>query len=152
MLQVESSNLVIFTVYDATKQFIVDMERKTCTCNKFQYHEMPCPHTAAVISKRNLSCYDYCSKKYRKTTLVDPYSTSVFPLDDKDNWDVPAEIRNICVKPPNSRRPAGRPEIGRYKHGSEIKIQNSCSRCQQKGHNRKTCKNPTILRPKTGLN
>lgn len=67
---------------------------------------MPCPHAAAVMSKRNLSCYDFCSKNYTKATLVETYSSSIMPLDDKENWDVSEEVRNICIKPPNTRRPA----------------------------------------------
>ena len=112
------------------------MERRSCTCNRFQYHEMPCTHAVAVIRKRNISCYDYCSQLYAKTTWVKTYSRSIMSLDDKANWDVPPEIKNICVLPPHTRRPAGRPKLGRYKNVSEIKCQIKCSRCEEKGHNR----------------
>jgi hypothetical protein len=66
------------------------------------------------------------------------------PIGDKDNWRVTEDIKNVIVLPPNTRRPAGRPKKGRFKHAYEIRNQFRCGRCQEKGHNRRTCKNPIV--------
>ncbi|KAL6578461.1 hypothetical protein OROMI_010789 [Orobanche minor] len=143
-MKVVSSNLVIFTVYDVNTEYIVDISKKTCTCKEFQYQEMPCKHAAAALLKRNFSCYDYCSTLYTKNTLIGTYCSSIMPLGDKKNWIVPDHIKSIVVLPPKSKRPPGRPKVGRYKSSLEGINQVQCSKCKWRGHNRKTCKNPPV--------
>ncbi|KAL6520931.1 hypothetical protein OROGR_017500 [Orobanche gracilis] len=147
-LKVVSSNLVIFIVYDVNKEYIVDISKKTCTCEEFQYQEMPCKHAAAALRKRNFSCYDYCSTLYTKSTLIATYCSSIMPLGDQDNWIVPEHIKSIVVLPPQSKRPPGRPKVGRYKSSLEGINQVQCGKCKGRGHNRKTCKNPPVLHTK----
>ncbi|XP_062088805.1 uncharacterized protein LOC133795368 [Humulus lupulus] len=144
--KVESSNQFVFTVYDEETPYIVNMEKKTCTCKRFEYDERPCSHAMAVIIKKNLNCYDYVSYYYTKEAYMATYEDSVMPLGDQHSWEIPVELTQHEVLPPLTKRPARRPKQTRYRAFSEYKVQNLCGRCGGKGHNRRTCKNEPVIK------
>ncbi|KAL6581335.1 hypothetical protein OROMI_007258 [Orobanche minor] len=109
-LKVATSNLVIYTVYDLNKEYVVDLSKKTCTCQEFQYHEMPCKHASV--------------------SLCATYSSSIMPVGDKDSWDIPSHVKLLKVLPPNTKRPPGRPKAGRYKSAAEAKSHVQCGKCK----------------------
>ncbi|XP_060966965.1 uncharacterized protein LOC115720511 [Cannabis sativa] len=143
-LQVETSNHAIYTVNELKSSYIVDIQKKTCTCQRFQYDEMPCSHAMAVISKRHFKCYNFCSYFYTKQAFLATYEETVFPIGDRDSWELPDHIRQIEVLPPKHKRPAGRPRKQRYKTAMEKATQNQCTQCLKRGHNRRTCKNEPL--------
>ncbi|XP_062073084.1 uncharacterized protein LOC133777474 [Humulus lupulus] len=147
---VGTTNLLIFTVHDVTKSYIVDLEKRTCTCQKFQYDEMPYSHVMAALTKTHLSSDDYCSYYYTKEAFIVAYEDTILPFGDANSWDILNEMKQIIVLPPKHKRPAGCPKAQRYKSAleSKTKTQNKCGRCKQKGHNRQTCKNEPVLKKK----
>ncbi|KAM6567406.1 hypothetical protein CsatA_026534 [Cannabis sativa] len=64
----------------------------------------------AVLTKKNLSCYSYCSYYYSKKAFFSTYEDNIFPLADSTTWDVPDHIKDMIVLPPTHKRPAGRPK------------------------------------------
>ncbi|XP_062113173.1 uncharacterized protein LOC133824312 [Humulus lupulus] len=144
--KVESSNLVVFTIYDEETPYIVNMEKKTCTCRRFEYDEMPCSHAMAIIIKQKLNCYDYVSYYYTNEAYIATYEDFIMPLGDQHSWELPAELTQHEVLPPLTKRPAGRPKQTRYRAFSEYKVQNLCGRCGGKGHNKRTCKNESLIK------
>ncbi|KAM6554586.1 hypothetical protein CsatB_012398 [Cannabis sativa] len=145
--KVETSNLIVYKVHDCTDSYIVNLEKKTCSCQKFEYDEMPCSHAMAVLTKRNLSCYSYCSYYYTKKAFLSTYEDNIFPLADSTTWDIPDHIKDMIVLPPTHKRPAGRPKKQRYKGVLETKTQVKCGSCNQKGHNKRSCKNEPVPKP-----
>ncbi|XP_060974578.1 uncharacterized protein LOC115696634 [Cannabis sativa] len=143
-LKVQTSNLVIYTVKELQNSYIVDIQNRTCMCQRFQYDEMPCSHAMAVISKRHMKCYEYCSYYYTKEAFLATYEGSVLPIGDPKTWDLLDNIKQLQVLPPIYKRPAGRPKKQRYKTALDKATQNKCARCLQKGHNRRTCKNDAV--------
>ncbi|XP_062080821.1 uncharacterized protein LOC133785618 [Humulus lupulus] len=127
---VETTNLLIFTVHDVTRSYIVDLEKRTRICQKFQYDEMPCSHAMAALTKRHMSSYDYCSYYYTKEAFIAAYEDIILSLGDANSWDIPNEMKQIIVLPPKHKRPAGRPKTQRYKSAleSNTKTQNKCGR------------------------
>ena len=150
MKQVESSNLVLFAVYDEETSYLVDLEKRTCTCKRFNHDEMPCSHAMAVIAKRNLNCYEFVSQYYTREFYIKTYEDSIIPLGDQHSWELPEDLVSHEVLPPCSKRPAGRPKKSRYKGFNEYKTKNVCGRCGVKGHNRRTCKNEQLMNEKGG--
>ncbi|KAM6599512.1 hypothetical protein CsatA_019121 [Cannabis sativa] len=145
--KVETANLLVYKVHDYTISYIVNLENKTCTCQKFDYDEMPCSHAMAVLAKRNFSCYKYCSYYYTKEAFMSTYEDSILPLGEATSWNIPEDVKNITVHPPKYKRPAGRPKKDRYKGAMDTKTKVKCGKCNQKGHNRRSCKNEAILNP-----
>ncbi|XP_062113731.1 uncharacterized protein LOC133824770 [Humulus lupulus] len=126
--------------------FTVNMQNRTCTCNRFQEDEMPCGHAIAVIAKRNLRVYDYCAKFYKIETLKVLYQENVHPLPHKDEWNLPQHL-DIVMLPPKETILAGRLRKKRIRSRGEPNVIFNCGNCGQPGHTRKTCRNPPIEKP-----
>lgn len=105
---------------------------------------IPCSHAIAVLQKSKLDPYDYCSPYYKKETMVAAYKETVYPVGNKDTWQVPEQVKSLIVYPPEGRIRVGRPKKRRCKAHWERngKTQVQCGKCNQMGHNRRTCRNP----------
>ena len=108
--------------------------------------EIPCNHAISVIKHRNLNCYVYCSKFYKIETLLETYSWIVYLVGYQNTWKILEEIKSIKVKKSLGRRKAGRPEKRRAQRSWETTYKQKCSRCQEYGHNWKTCRNLRVRR------
>ncbi|KAH0736956.1 hypothetical protein KY290_035661 [Solanum tuberosum] len=141
-MKVVPSSEYIFSVYQAGRRYIVCLERKICTCGRFQYDEIPCEHAIAVLKHKNVTdMHPYCSDYYKPDALEKPYEVPMVPMPDKEDWTVPDYVLDEIVLPPRYRRLAGRPRNRRKKNADEkITVnKNSCGQCGQEGHNRRTC-------------
>ncbi|XP_060178208.1 uncharacterized protein LOC132608147 [Lycium barbarum] len=140
----EPSTEYLYTVYDAGRRFIVNLDNKTCSCRMFQIDEIPCLHAWAVIKKKNLMADDYCSELFKSHTVVKTYDVVVDPLPDEREWNIPTYISEDVVFPPRYKRPPGRPKKKRDKPLFELllgKKRHTCSTCGQTGQNRRSCSN-----------
>ncbi|XP_016540875.2 uncharacterized protein LOC107841487 [Capsicum annuum] len=107
----------LYCVYDSIQRYIVDIERDTCTCGRYQIDELPCPHGIAVLKIINMDVKDYdryCSELYRPQTIVKTYELPIVPMPDKKDWNVPGFVDDEEVLLPKYRRPPGRPKKGRH--------------------------------------
>ncbi|KAH0675294.1 hypothetical protein KY285_023095 [Solanum tuberosum] len=140
--EVVPSSEYIFSVYEAGRRYIVCLERKICTCGKFQHDEIPCEHAIAVLKHKNVTdLHLYCSDYYKPDALEKTYEVAMVPMPDKEDWTVPDYVLDEIVLPPRYRRLAGRPRNRRKKNADEKITVNkhSCGRCGQEGHNKRTC-------------
>ncbi|KAK6115155.1 hypothetical protein DH2020_007424 [Rehmannia glutinosa] len=142
---VKRSNDFIFKVTEAKKIFVLDLEKRTCTCNKFQMDEIPCPHALAVVKDLNADPYQYCSSYYMKETMKATYLETVYPIPHEGTWFLLEEINTMVILPPEGKAKSGRPKKRRHKAAWEKSAKSKCGRCGDPGHNRKTCRN----QPKT---
>ncbi|XP_027773525.1 uncharacterized protein LOC107017068 [Solanum pennellii] len=55
-MEVVPSSEFIFSVYETGRRYIVCLERKVCSCGRFQLDEIPCSHAIAVLKKK---CHRY---------------------------------------------------------------------------------------------
>ncbi|KAH0633443.1 hypothetical protein KY284_036229 [Solanum tuberosum] len=141
-MKVVPSSEYIFSVYQAGRRYIVCLERKICTCGRFQYDEIPCEHAIAVLKHKNVTdMHPYCSDYYKPDALEKTYEVAMVSMPDKEDWTVPDYVLDEIVLPPRYRRLAGRPRNRRKKNVDEkITVnKNSCGQCGQEGHNRRTC-------------
>ncbi|XP_060170458.1 uncharacterized protein LOC132601381 [Lycium barbarum] len=140
--EVEPSTEFVYTVHDGGRRFILNLNRKTCSCRMFQLDEIPCPHAWAVIKKKNLVADDYCSDLFKPKTVLKTYDVPVDPLPDEREWNIPKNILEDVILPPRYKRLPGRPKKRRDKPLSVLlfgKSRHACSTCGQLGHNRRSC-------------
>ncbi|XP_062100209.1 uncharacterized protein LOC133806090 [Humulus lupulus] len=143
-LTVKPSNEYLFEVVKEEKSWIVNLKDQTCTCNKFQMDEMPCGHALSMMKEIHLDPYVYCSDYYTTKTWLQTYEAIVYPVGNQRTWDVPNYIKEIIILPSDARVKTWRPKKRRIRAAWETKMQNRCSRCGQRGHNRKACQNKPI--------
>lgn len=108
--------------------------------------QIPCAHAIAVFQKCKLDPYDFCSAYYQKETMVAAYKEIVYPVGNKDTWQIPESVKSVIVLPPEGRIRVGRPKKRRRKSNWERNAHTfkaiKCSKCKQTGHNKRSCRNP----------
>lgn len=133
-----------FRVNDGEKNFVVDLDKKTCICREFDLDQMPCAHALAVIRKRKMSSYPFCSNFYTPEALESTYAVTDYPVGNicQWEWEIPEEVENRKVLPPiTQQRSGGRPKRKSIPLVGEEQVMKKCGRCGERGDNRKTCKN-----------
>ena len=134
--------------------FGVDEQRRTCSCRLWQLSGLPCAHAIAVIFKVNRFVEEYVPTCFRKKCFVDAYHQYLYPVGGMSFWPDTSELSRIL--PPITKKMPGRPRKKRIRAAHENKTTNrvsrtgvtmTCSNCQQKGHNKKGCQNPTVIVP-----
>ncbi|XP_059289255.1 uncharacterized protein LOC132042744 [Lycium ferocissimum] len=143
-MTVRASTEFLHTVTDGMKRFSVCLRSKICSCGRFQLDEIPCGHALAAIMYRHQHGEDYCSAYYSNKNFKDTYAIPVEPLPCESTWEIPFDVLEQIVLPPDSKRPPGRPSLKRMKPFYEVKFKRekmTCSKCGIEGHNKKTCSN-----------
>ncbi|XP_016556070.1 uncharacterized protein LOC107855565 [Capsicum annuum] len=107
---VKPAGSYLYCVYDSGRRYMVDIERGTCNCGRYQIDEIPCPHGISL------------------QTIVKTYELPIVPMPDKKDWGVPGFVDDEEVLPPKYRRPPGRSKKGRHLKSSESLSSNS-NRC-----------------------
>ncbi|XP_075097790.1 uncharacterized protein LOC107812577 [Nicotiana tabacum] len=77
------------TVNDGGRNYTVCLLERKCVCGRFQIDELPCPHVWAVLKSKFLMPEEYCSSYYKPSTIVMIYDVPVYPLPDKNDWNIP---------------------------------------------------------------
>ncbi|XP_070013984.1 uncharacterized protein [Nicotiana sylvestris] len=131
-MTVVPSTEYLYTVNDGGGNYTVCLLERKCVCGRFQIDELPCPHAWAVLKSKFLMPEEYCSSYYKPSTIVMTCDVPVYPLPNKNNWNIPEHVAEEVVLPPKWKRPPGRPKKKRDKNLSELllpKNQHSCSIC-----------------------
>uniref|UniRef100_A0A0D3BIH5 SWIM-type domain-containing protein n=1 Tax=Brassica oleracea var. oleracea TaxID=109376 RepID=A0A0D3BIH5_BRAOL len=138
-----------FLVRGDTIDCLVDLDRRTCSCGKYDLLKIPCRHAikaGLTVGRAQSSLTD---DMYTTSTWTTAYQETINPIGvPEDSWVVPDDVQNANVEPPESRRGAGRRRKRRYKtvedklrssQGAQEKKRHRCSRCSEENHNRATC-------------
>jgi len=97
------SNQMQFEVDSAHEAWrVVDLQRRTCGCGRWQLNGIPCPHAVCAIylKKRKPEtyvCYWYMMDTYRKS-----YGFRINLMPDPDEWPVDEGVEPI--EPPQPRK------------------------------------------------
>nr|XP_010315739.1 uncharacterized protein LOC104645583 [Solanum lycopersicum] len=109
-MEVIPSSEFIISVYENGRRYIVCLERKVCSCGRFQLDEIPSSHAIAVLKKKNVTDMNpYCSNYYKPDALTKTYEIPMVPMPDKEDWSDPNNVVAETVYPPRYRRSSGRP-------------------------------------------
>uniref|UniRef100_A0A1D1Y5G7 Protein FAR1-RELATED SEQUENCE 11 n=1 Tax=Anthurium amnicola TaxID=1678845 RepID=A0A1D1Y5G7_9ARAE len=148
--QVLRSDEVEFEVLSADRSDIVNIGTRCCSCRNWQLYGIPCFHAVAALLSCRKDVYEYTVECFTVAKYRETYSQPMHPIPDKTEWSKATEglqdDDTRVVRPPKFRRPPGRPEkkrlctdeLSREKHIVH------CSRCNQTGHYKRTCKAETV--------
>ena len=117
----------------------VDIATWECTCRKWQVAGMPCAHALVVIERTGGCVFDFCAKFFKTECHRMIYSMSINPIPDV--YRNSAAMGLVPFSPRSGRLP-GRPKVKPAELQKINKRLIRCSRCQEFGHNRVTCKAP----------
>ncbi|XP_047253744.1 uncharacterized protein LOC124887867 [Capsicum annuum] len=112
-MMVKPAGSYLYCVYDSGWRYIVDIERGTCNCGRYQIDEIPCPHRIVILKSITLDVKEYgryCSELYRPNTIVKTYELPIVSMPDKKDSNVPFFVDDEEVLPSKYRRPPGRPK------------------------------------------
>lgn len=144
--QVLRSDEVEFEVISAERSHIVNIGIHCCSCRDWQLYGIPCSHAVAALISGRKDIYAFTEKCFLATSYRETYSERIHAIPGTIEWrkscDLPVDDDARLVRPPKFRRPPGRPEkkricvedLNREKHTVR------CSRCNQTGHYKTTCK------------
>jgi len=128
-----------------TWRHTVDLDNRSCSCQRWQITGLPCTHALCFIhSMRNRSVEDYIDDYYSVDKFKKAYEHVISPMTDRNQW--PDVDLGFKLWPPRFKRAAGRPRSRRIKgseEGGKQKSQRQCKRCGGFGHMMKTC-NETV--------
>ncbi|GKD01155.1 mutator type transposase [Tanacetum coccineum] len=133
------------------------MDRRMCSCRKWELTGIPCIHVMAVIYNMSENSVgvgipeQWVHAAYRLETWAHVYLLKVNPCNRRDMW--PVFESRIVIIPPLYKPPIGRPPKKKKKSNDEIASQSassgklsrksksvSCGKCGNVGHNRKGCR------------
>ncbi|KAH0766133.1 hypothetical protein KY285_002004 [Solanum tuberosum] len=118
-MKVVASSEYIFAVYESAIRYIVCLERKTCSCGRFQHDEIPCAHAMVVLMKKNIKdVHPYCSDYYKHDALTNTYALPIEPMPDKSDWIAPEYVLEKVVLPPRYKKMLE----GQEKRGRKIQM------------------------------
>ncbi|KAL5562716.1 hypothetical protein UlMin_032463 [Ulmus minor] len=146
-MRLDPASDTVYTVFDGYKKGLVDLDRWTCSCRRFQLDQLPCVHAMITIRHRKRDVYEFCSDYYSSAYWKATYATVIYPLPHQGDWVIPNEVRENRVLPPLFRSVTGRRRKSRIPFVVEMVHRHKCSQCRQSRHHRKTCKNPIPLHP-----
>ena len=131
----------MYEVNDHRKIHTVDLDERTCTCNKWQMSALPCGHVLAVCRVMGMTDFNHlASDRFQKTELKATYMGLVFPVGEVSGWQCPNYLK--VVKPPVMVKPqSGRPKNkDRVRSQGEEPVPVKCGRCGNLGHTRQSCR------------
>ncbi|KAH0638863.1 hypothetical protein KY285_035449 [Solanum tuberosum] len=102
--------------------FIVDIQKGSCTCRRWDLTGLPCPHALVSIHGIGDRVEDYVNVYYKVETFKNLYSHFINPTNPEDHW--PEVMNGGEVLPPKIvRKKRGRKPKLRQKEAEELQKQ-----------------------------
>ncbi|WVY90022.1 hypothetical protein V8G54_035536 [Vigna mungo] len=126
--------------------FVVDIDKYTCSCRKWNISGIPCVHALTAMKFLNLNAEDYLPVWFKKSTYEEMYSSIIYSINGKHLWEV---TQCPDVLPPPKRQLPGRPKKKRRLEQWELKksttkmskggLLKRCTICREVRHNKRNC-------------
>ncbi|XP_021990818.1 uncharacterized protein LOC110887548 [Helianthus annuus] len=142
--EVYPSSYQVFQVRDFD-DVSVDLDKRTCTCRKWELRGYPCKHVCAVAGFLHKNAEDYVDQCYHKDTYMKIYDFTIPPLPSEKYWpkvDYPMDPPPIKVAPGRPKKNRKRdPHEDPKKPGKLTKhgVIMTCGICGARGHNKRKC-------------
>lgn len=140
------SDEVEFEVLCPDRSNVVNIGTRSCSCREWQLYGIPCSHAVAALLSSRKNVHEYTERYFTVASYREAYSQPIHTVPDKNDWSKATEALSgdeaRVVRPPKFRRPPGRPEKKRLctEESNREKHTVHCSRCNQTGHYKRTCK------------
>ncbi|XP_058773017.1 uncharacterized protein LOC131647121 [Vicia villosa] len=126
------------------QEFIVDIGKRSCSCNFWELVGIPCRHVVAALGFRNQNPELFVHECYTRDKYALCYGAAVSPINGRDMWP---EVETEELLPPTYKKGPGRPRKLRIRETGEEGarrrlpgVSYRCTRCDKIGHNVKSCK------------
>ncbi|XP_058756260.1 uncharacterized protein LOC131629496 [Vicia villosa] len=128
-----------------TDSFVVDLGKKSCSCNFWDLVGIPCRHAVAAIHKKVDDPIKYVSECYLRSTYLSCYNEVVTPINGQNKWpktDAPEILPPLYKRGPGRPKKLRRREVDESTQGRWKRTNTShrCKICHVYGHNARTCK------------
>jgi len=98
-----------FLVRGDTFECMVDLVRRTCSCEKFDLMKIPCRHAIKADFSVGIQAHTLTDDMYTTASWRSIYEESINPIGvPEDAWIVPSHVQQAKFFPPETRRAAGR--------------------------------------------
>ncbi|KAK3200188.1 hypothetical protein Dsin_023603 [Dipteronia sinensis] len=91
-------------------QFVVDIDKKTCACKKWQLIGIPCIHGMTALLSSNRDHIDFIDNKYKKATFLKAYTTVIYGINGPSMWPKTNDTPMQC---PDFKKQRGKPKKAR---------------------------------------
>ncbi|KAL5567110.1 hypothetical protein UlMin_030274 [Ulmus minor] len=119
--KVNQLNAMEFDVRGDLIEALVDLGRRSCSCKVFDLEKLPCSHAIAACNSVKMDLYSFCVQCYKLDAWVVAYQGTIYPVSSESEWEVPDEVKNFTVLPPNVKFHKGRPKRKRFPSVGEVK-------------------------------
>nr|KAJ0216046.1 hypothetical protein LSAT_V11C300137180 [Lactuca sativa] len=144
---VHPNGLNAFEVRNGFHSYGVNLKGKYCTCRLWELSRIPCVYAQATIIYTQQDLARFISTWFGKDKFLATYESNILPINGSNMWEPNLTPNHYHLMP-------GRPCIKRKKHVSEHQDSFSqvsskgrtvqCHNCMQMGHNKLSCKNPSV--------
>jgi hypothetical protein len=132
------------------QQFVVNIGKKSCTCNFWDLVGIPCRHVVTAICYSGQNPIDFVDDCYSKDKYAKCYGYAISAINGVDMWPKPADgVPEEKLLPPMYKRGPGRPRKLRIRQFDEDGVRNPrrgkkhCTKCGKPGHTVISCKSKT---------
>lgn len=131
----------------------VSLVNRTCACRAWDLDGIPCRHAVAAIYEQREEPEEYVSAMLKRDAYLASYQFPLRGINGPDLWEPSGKEKLLSPKlkvlpgRPKKRRIRDLHEehkIGASGRLSKKGILMTCRRCNQIGHNMRTCKNPAV--------
>ncbi|XP_017978256.1 PREDICTED: uncharacterized protein LOC108662415 [Theobroma cacao] len=136
---IQTIDRVEFQVIGGSKDRVVNLSTKECSCGEFQSDLLPCTHAMVAISKCKRAAIEFCSDYYKTRSWAKGYAVPIRPVGHLSEWDIPDDVQQIIILPPSWRGQAGKSKRKRIASVGEGSRRCRFSQCKSYGHNRQNC-------------
>ncbi|GFZ20795.1 hypothetical protein Acr_28g0015000 [Actinidia rufa] len=144
-----------------TGRVVVNLKFGSCACLEWQMTGIPCPHACRAIALTNVDAYECVGGWYKKEVqeliyaeamcdvsnieMPCPSAVGSSDLQKTDNSSTSKSEVIFFPRPRTTKRPPGRPRKNPTESESLRVRRPRCTRCNEVGHKRKTCKKPSWI-------
>ena len=118
-----------FETRNLGESYIVDVDKKTCSCRVWQLNGYGCVHSVARISYLNSDVGNYVDPMYYGAIYKNTYKYPMRGMNGSNMWP-PTEF--IPPLPPLKRKMPGTPKVNRRKDSSEKDARHTVSKVGKK--------------------
>ncbi|CAO2205816.1 unnamed protein product [Urochloa humidicola] len=137
----------VFQVQVIDRQYIVDIQAKTCDCRRWDLTGIPCSHAITCLRHERISPQLVVNDCYSTKSYLLAYGPKIWPCNDQSMWQ---KVDGLEILPPVYEKKVGRPPKNRRKQSQEVQGHDgtrmsrhgtiiTCSYCGESGHNRGGC-------------
>ncbi|KAM0914817.1 hypothetical protein ACQ4PT_011247 [Festuca glaucescens] len=138
----------IFEIMERGTPYIVDIQKRSCSCRRWDLSGIPCWHALSALRHDKISPESYVHDCYSIERYCKAYEHIIWPCRDVREWD---KVDAMAIKAPKIVKKVGRPQKNRRQQPEEKEGKNGykkmskhgttihCSYCGHPGHNKSGC-------------